>query len=153
MTPLFIGSDHAGFDLKERIRKHLRDQGRNITDVGTYSTESVDYPDYSRTVCEAVLEQNGFGILICGTGIGMSMAANRIPGIRAALCGSSFQARACREHNDANVLCIGERVTGPGIALELVDIFLTTPFAAGRHTRRVALFDPEGADHSPCVLP
>jgi ribose 5-phosphate isomerase B len=104
-------------------------------------------------VCEAVLENNSFGILICGTGVGMCMAANRFPGIRAALCAYTFQARACREHNDANVICIGERVTGPGLALEMIDLFLSTPFSGGRHARRIALFDPLAETHSPSMAP
>ncbi len=149
MTPIFIGSDHAGYALKARIIEHLRAAGREVKDFGAHSSESTDYPQYSKPVCEAVLANNGLGILICGTGIGMSMSANRIPGIRAALCAYTFQARATREHNDANVLCLGERVTGPGIALELVDTFLSTAFAGGRHGRRIAQFDPTAGEYSP----
>lgn len=151
MPALFIGSDHAGFALKEVLIAHLREQGATVTDLGTHSAESTDYPNYAKPVCEAVLAHNGLGILICGTGVGMSMAANRIPGIRAALCAYEFQARACREHNDANILCLGERVTGPGLAITMLDAFLETPFAGGRHSRRIALFDPAADEYSPQI--
>lgn len=151
MAIISIGSDHAGLALKELLTAHLRDQGHDVTDFGTHSPQSTDYPEYAQAVCQAVLGNNGFGILICGSGVGMSMAANRIPGIRAALCAFEFQAKACREHNDANILCMGERVTGPGLALSMADIFLATPFEGGRHSRRIGLFDAEAGAHSPKV--
>lgn len=138
---IFIGSDHAGFDLKTGVCDYLVTQGFKVTDLGTHSKDSCDYPESARNVCEAVLENNGTGILICGTGIGMSIAANRFKGIRAALCTHEFHARATRQHNNANVLCMGERVTAPGLAVELVRIFLETPFEGGRHERRVSLIE------------
>jgi len=141
MTPVFIGSDHAGFRLKTLIVNHLRATGREVKDFGAHSAESADYPQYSAPVCAAVLADNGLGILICGTGVGMSMAANRVPGIRAALCACTFQTRGAREHNDANVLCLGERVVGAGLALAIVDAFLQTAFEGGRHQGRIAMLD------------
>lgn len=141
LPPLFIGSDHAGFSLKAAVIEYLKSEGRAVTDLGTHSADSCDYPQAARAVCKAVLENGGQGVLICGSGIGMSIAANRCPGIRAALCTHEFHARACRQHNDANVLCLGERVTAPGLALELVKIFLQTGFEGGRHARRVELID------------
>jgi len=135
-----IASDHGGFELKAEIRKHLEERGFQIKDFGTYDEGSCDYPDYSRKAAQAVAEGScEKAILICGTGIGMSIAANKIPGIRAALCGDCFSAQATREHNDANVLCLGARVTGPSLALMLVDIFLDTPFSNDpRHMRRIS---------------
>ncbi|CAK7010075.1 MAG: Putative sugar phosphate isomerase YwlF [Desulfovibrio sp.] len=134
---VYMGSDHAGLALKETLCSALRDMGWTVEDVGAYTGESCDYPDFAHTVCTRVLETGSFGILICGTGIGMSMTANRHKGIRAALCTHEFHARATREHNDANILCLGERVTAPGLAVELAKIFLTTEFAGGRHQRRI----------------
>lgn len=151
MTPVCIGSDHAGFALKTLIIEHLRATGRDVKNFGAHGPEPADYPQYSAPVCEAVLAGNGLGILVCGTGVGMSMAANRMPGVRAALCTYAFQARASREHNDANVLCLGGRVTGPAVALELVDIFLSTPFSGGRHLGRILQFDPAAGNHSPYI--
>lgn len=141
LPPIFIGSDHAGFTLKSAIFEFLKQDGRKVTDMGTYSMESCDYPNSAQAVCKEVLAKNGVGILICGTGIGMSITANRIKGIRAAMCTHEFHARAARQHNNANVLCLGERVTAPGLALELLKIFLNTGFEGGRHERRVALID------------
>lgn len=138
---VFIGSDHAGFALKEIIINFLNGRGYSIEDLGPEAATSCDYPLYADKVCQKVLDENHPGILICGTGIGMSMAANKHAGIRAALCTNEFHARATRQHNDANVLCLGERVTGPGIAMELARIFLETPFEGGRHQRRIDLFD------------
>ena len=135
---IFIASDHAGFDLKTVILKTLKEEGWNVEDMGTYSCDSCDYPDMAHKVCRNVLEKNCPGILICGTGIGMSMAANRHPGIRAAVCTHEFHARTARAHNNANILCLGERVTAPGLAAELVRIFLATEFEGGRHERRVS---------------
>lgn len=147
MALVYMGSDHAGFGLRGAIARHLRDKGHDVRDLGPDSPESCDYPVFARKVCEQVLADAGsFGILVCGTGVGMSMAANRFPGIRAALCACEFQARAARQHNNANVLCLGERVTGPAVALEMADLFLSAPFEGGRHQRRIALFDgPRGA--------
>lgn len=142
MSHVFIGSDHAGLQLKEQLIEHLTAMGHSIEDMGTHSKASCDYPLFAEAVCKGVLAHpESFGILVCGTGIGMSMAANRHPGIRAALCACEFQARATREHNNANVLCLGERVTGVAIALEMARLFLETPFEGGRHLRRIELFD------------
>lgn len=135
-----IGSDHGGFELKESVRKHLTEQGIEVLNLGTDSTESVDYPRYGFAVGDAVIKGKAdLGIVICGTGLGISMAANKIPGIRAALCTETFSARMAREHNNANVLALGGRVTGVGLALDIVDIFIKTTFAGGRHARRVDL--------------
>jgi len=133
-----IGADHAGFELKEKIRKLLSDQGIEVADEGTHSAESVDYPDYARKVAEAVAG-NGTqrGILVCGSGIGMAMAANKVHGIRAAHVTSEQEARLSREHNDANVLTLGGRVLDEATALRIVQTFLNTKFEGGRHQRRV----------------
>lgn len=142
MAHVILGSDHAGFALKVLLVDHLRARGHEVTDLGPATSQSCDYPLYARAVCEKILHEPGaFGILICGTGIGMSMAANRFPGIRAALCTTEFQVRATRQHNNANILCLGERVTGPGLALVMADLFLEIPFEGGRHALRVAQFD------------
>lgn len=138
---IFIGCDHAGVDLKNEVITFLQGKGFSVEDFGTHSCESVDYPGIAAKVCDAVLAKQGYGILICGTGIGMSMAANRKQGIRAALCTHEFHAKATRAHNNANVLCLGARVTASGLACELVDMFLTTPFEGGRHIRRIDLLD------------
>lgn len=138
-----IGCDHAGFYLKGAVMKHLEDAGYAVKDVGTYSEESCDYPDIAVELCGKITSgECAKGILICGTGIGMSMAANKVKGIRAACCSDTFSARFTRLHNDANVLCIGARVVGEGLAIDLVDLFLTTPFEnSGNHPRRVAKVD------------
>ena len=135
-----IGSDHGGYLLKEQIRKHLDTLGLPYTDCGTFSEDSCDYPDYARKVCEAVLSGAcEKGLLFCGTGVGVSIAANKFRGIRAACCSDTFSAKYTRLHNDANVLCLGGRVVGPGLAEELVDVFLNTPYSGGeRHDRRLA---------------
>ena len=134
-----IGSDHGGFALKEEIKKHLTEKGVPFRDFGTDSEDSCDYPVYAEKVCRAVTAGEAeLGILCCGTGIGMSMAANKIRGIRCACCGDCFSAEMTRRHNDANVLALGGRVLGVGLALEIADIFLDTPFEGGRHARRVA---------------
>lgn len=135
-----IGSDHGGYLLKEELKKHLTEKGYELCDFGTDSTASCDYPIYAEKVCRAI--QSGEcekGILICGTGIGMSMCANKCEGIRAAVCGDHFSAEFTRRHNDANVLCMGARTIGPGVALQLADIFLTTEFEGGRHEKRIAM--------------
>lgn len=136
-----LGCDHGGFDLKEVIAGRIKEAGHEVEDLGCESPVSVDYPDFAKAVCAAVSEGRcQRGILICGTGIGMSMAANRFPVIRAALCHEEFTARMSREHNDANVLCLGARVIGPGLALEIVKVWLATEFAGGRHQRRIEMF-------------
>lgn len=135
-----IGSDHGGYLLKEELKEHLIEKGYELKDFGTDSTASCDYPVYAEKVCRAI--QSGEcekGILICGTGIGMSMCANKCKGIRAAVCGDHFSAEFTRKHNDANVLCMGARTIGPGVALQLADIFLTTEFEGGRHEKRIAM--------------
>ena len=135
-----LGSDHGGYALKEEIKRHLAERGVPFTDFGTDSEESCDYPVYADRVCRAVTAGEAEkGILCCGTGIGMSMAANKIRGIRCACCGDCFSAEMTRRHNDANVLALGGRVLGVGLALEIADIFLDTPFEGGRHARRVGM--------------
>ena len=136
---VIIGSDHGGFRLKQEIRNLLEEMGIAYEDVGCDCSDSVDYPDYALPVAERVAKgEFDRGILVCGTGIGMSIAANKVKGIRCAVVSDEFSARMSREHNDANVLALGERVVGPGLAREIVRIWLTTDFAGGRHGRRVA---------------
>ena len=133
-----IGSDHGGFLLKDEIIKHLKHQNIECTDFGCFAAEAVDYPDIGQAVGEAVAKgEYDKGIICCGTGIGISISANKVPGVRAALCGDCFSARASREHNDANVLALGERVIGVGLAKMIVDIWLSSEFLGGRHGRRV----------------
>lgn len=133
-----IGCDHAGYLLKADIIKFLESKGLEVKDFGTNCGDSVDYPDYAQAVAEAVANQEcEKGILICGTGIGISIAANKVPGIRAALCTNSYMAKLSRQHNDANIVAIGERVIGPGMALEIIETWLETEFEGGRHQRRV----------------
>uniref|UniRef100_I2Q0A5 Ribose 5-phosphate isomerase B n=1 Tax=Desulfovibrio sp. U5L TaxID=596152 RepID=I2Q0A5_9BACT len=139
---VFIGSDHAGLTLKSAIIAHMAQAGHDVNDLGPATADSVDYPNFAMAVCIKVQATPGSaGILVCGTGIGMSMAANRIPGIRAALCLNEYLARMTRLHNDANVLCLGERVVGEGLALSIVDVFLATAFEGGRHQRRIDLIE------------
>jgi ribose 5-phosphate isomerase B len=137
-----IGSDHGGYELKLEVIKHLQERGFEVRDYGCDSNKSCDYPVYAKAVSEAVASgECELGILICGTGVGMSMAANKVEGIRAALCSDCFSAKATREHNDANILCMGARTIGPGLALMIVDIFVDTPFSNDeRHIRRIKLF-------------
>lgn len=133
-----LGSDHAGLKLKKEIIEHLKGKNIEFKDLGTDTEESCDYPDYAKKVAIQVADKNyDLGILICGTGIGISIAANKVPGIRAALCSDTFSARASREHNNANILALGERVVGVGLALDIVDTFLNSQFQGGRHQRRV----------------
>jgi ribose 5-phosphate isomerase B len=133
-----IGSDHAGFPVKEAIRKYLEGAGYAVDDQGTSSEDSVDYPDYGKAVGERVAtKQDDLGIVVCGSGIGISIAANKVPGIRAALAHNVITAQLAREHNDANVLALGARIVTPAAALEMVQTFLTTPYAGGRHQRRL----------------
>lgn len=146
-TSIFIASDHGGWRLKGELQAYLENRAASIVDLGPDCAESCDYPPFARAVCQQVLDnQSSMGILVCGTGLGMSMAANRIHGIRAALCWNEFTARMAREHNDANVLCLGERVIGPGLAAAITDVFLATEFRGGRHLRRINLIDSPGAE-------
>ncbi|MEG1316976.1 MAG: ribose 5-phosphate isomerase B [Oscillospiraceae bacterium] len=135
-----IGSDHGGFALKQEIMKHLSEKGLEFKDLGTYNEESCDYPIYGEAVGRAVASgECERGIIICGTGIGISISANKVRGVRAALCGDCYSAEYTRRHNDANVLALGARVLGSGLALKITDIFLSTDFEGGRHARRVDL--------------
>ncbi len=138
-----LGSDHGGYGLKQEVIKHLEERGIEYKDYGCYSEESCDYPIYGKKVAEAVAGgECEFGIIICGTGIGISISANKVPGIRAALCHDCFSAQATREHNNANILAMGARVIGPGLALKIVDIFLDTPFSnEERHIRRISMIE------------
>ena len=138
-----IGSDHGGFALKEAIKKHLEERGLEYKDYGTYSDASCDYPVYGRAVAKAVAAgECQLGILICGTGIGISITANKVPGVRAALCSDCFSAEATRLHNNANILALGARVLGEGLALKIVDTFLDTPFSNDeRHIRRISMIE------------
>lgn len=135
-----IGSDHAGYGLKLKVIDHLKELGYEVLDVGTDSEASCDYPVFAHRVCKNIQEGvTALGILVCGTGVGMSIAANKHRGIRAAVCSDTFSARLTRQHNDANVLCFGERVVGAGVACDLVDAFLGAEFEGGKHARRVDL--------------
>ena len=134
-----LGADHAGYEMKDLLKSWLEERGYTTLDLGTNGPESVDYPDYGRAVAEAVAGGDaGCGILVCGTGIGISIAANRVPQVRAALCRSGLEARLSREHNDANVLALGARITGMEAAKDCVEEFLNTPFGGDRHANRVA---------------
>lgn len=138
-----IGSDHGGFEYKTKIAEYIKTLGYQVEDLGTNSTKSCDYPIIAKEVAQSVSD-NKFdrGILICGTGIGMSIVANKVKGVRAALCSDTFSARLTREHNNSNVLCLGQRVIGLGLALDIVDIWLKTEFSNDeRHTRRISLIE------------
>ncbi|GHU50574.1 hypothetical protein AGMMS49975_01880 [Clostridia bacterium] len=139
VPPLVLGSDHGGYELKQELINHLTEQNVPYIDLGTYSNDSVDYPDYADKVCSYILEGKAVrGVLVCGTGVGISIAANRHRGIRAALCGDVYSARLTREHNDANVLCLGGRVLGAGLAAEILDTFLAAEFSnEDKHLRRL----------------
>jgi len=140
MSKILIASDHGGFKLKSEIIKYIKELGLDIEDFGCYNTESCDYPVYAKLVAEKIIEDKSGdikGILVCGTGIGMSIAANRYKGIRASHCTDTFSARMTRMHNDSNILCLGERITGVGLAIDIVDIWLNTPFEGGRHQKRI----------------
>ena len=140
MTKVFIGSDHGGYNLKEKIKEVFVPLGYEFEDMGTNSLESCDYPVFAEKVSQKVIETNGRGILVCGTGIGMSIAANKFKGIRASHCTDTFSARMTREHNDSNILCLGERITGQDLALDIVKIWLETSFSNGeRHINRINL--------------
>lgn len=141
-----IASDHAGLSLKLAIKAILEAEGHSIHDLGTHTPESIDYPDYAHNLTEAITSgQAPFGILICGTGIGMAIAANRHPGIRAAVLHDSTEARLTRAHNNANIACFGARTIGIETALDALRVFLNTPYEGGRHDRRLAKLDPPGA--------
>jgi len=138
----FIGTDHAGFEVKPFVIDYLQKKGIEVEDVGTYSTESVDYPDFAHKVAEAVLANEGTkGILICGSGIGMSLAANKHKGIRAALCHDYYTAEMARRHNNANILCFGARIVGLGVIESILEAWLSHEFEGGRHERRVKKID------------
>ena len=141
---LIIGSDHGAVDLKEEVKRVLKEEFAEVEveDVGTFGTESVDYPDVAEKVCTPVANgEADRGIVLCGTGIGISIAANKIKGIRAALCHDTFSARATRAHNNSNVLCMGERVIGECLALDIVDMWLKTDFEGGRHQKRIDMLE------------
>jgi len=141
-TPIVMGSDHAGYALKEFIKEHLTDSDFKVEDCGTYSEDSVDYTDFGIQVAQKVSSgEFQRGILICGTGLGMSMVANRIKNVRAALCHDIFSAMMSRQHNDSNILVLGGRVIGSGLAKEIVNVWLKTPFEGGRHKNRIEKFD------------
>jgi ribose 5-phosphate isomerase B len=145
--PVWIGNDHGGYELKLAVVRHLREQGLPVHDAGSHSTEIVRYPYYASEVCNAIRTgEAGRGILICSTGIGMSIVANRHPGIRASLCTSTFMGRMTRAHNDSNVLCLGGKITGITEALDILDVWLNTPYEAGRHAISLKLIcDAEDA--------
>jgi len=135
----YIATDHAGYVIKAYVKEVVIDLGHEIIDLGPDSADRVDYPDYAKKCAQAVLEDKGsFGILICGTGIGISISANKVPGIRAALCHDHYTAKLTRLHNDANILCFGERVVGKGVIADMIEAFANTEFEGGRHAERVA---------------
>lgn len=138
-----LGCDHLGFTLKEAIKEHLEAKGINVVDEGCHGTESVDYPVYSKKVAKAVALSCGaaLGIVICGSGVGVSLAANKVAGVRCCLCSDTYTARMSRAHNDANVLALGALVAGKNLALDIVDIFISTEFEGGRHARRVGMLE------------
>jgi ribose 5-phosphate isomerase B len=138
-----MGSDHAGFGLKEHLKRTLGEMGVEIEDLGTHDEGSTDYPDYAHALAKGIADGTfELGVLVCGTGQGMNMAANRHPGVRAALCTSTFAAHMAREHNDANVLCMGSRIVGIGLADDILKSFLGAEFEGGRHARRVGKIEP-----------
>ena len=135
---ILIGSDHGGYKLKQEIIKYLNELGHTVEDCGCYTDVSRDYPDIAQDVAKKLLSTGKRAILVCGTGIGMSIAANRFKGIRASHCTDTFTARMTRMHNNSNILCLGERITGTGLALDIVEIWLNTDFQGGRHERRIS---------------
>ena len=138
MVAVALGADHAGWELKESLKAWLIDQGHHVLDFGTHSPGAVDYPDYAAQVAEAVaVRKVDHGVLVCGTGLGMAITANKVPGVRAAVCGDTFTARISREHNDVNVLCLGARLTGRDNGREILKIWLDSTFSGDRHARRV----------------
>jgi len=155
ITSLYIGSDHAGFEMKEMLKKYIAEKPEfKLIDLGAFSQDSIDYPDIAREVCEKIVDEKGsLGILICGTGIGMMMTANKREGIRAAVCTVELMAKMARLHNDANVLCLGSRIIGADLAKHIVDTFLTTKFEDDeRHVRRIGKMEvnpqPENKDEN-----
>ena len=142
-----IGADHGGYLLKNLIVDHLKNNGHEVQDCGTNTSDSVDYPNFAKEVTSSITSETAeLGILVCGSGIGMSMAANKVNGIRAALCFNAYMGRMTRAHNNANVLCLGERVLGSGTALDIVDAFVNTQFEGGRHQRRIDKLTAIGDD-------
>ncbi len=135
-----IGSDHAAYGLKEHLTEHMRERGHEVTDLGGFAPEPIDYPVAGARVAEAVAKgEYDKGVILCGSGVGISISANKVPGIRAVVCSDAYSARMSREHNDANILAMGERVVGPGLAADILDAWLAAEFEGGRHARRVAL--------------
>jgi ribose 5-phosphate isomerase B len=150
MTRIATGADHAGFHLKHKLAEILREQGHDVIDLGTHSDERVDYPDFGAAVGRAVADGDAdLGLCVCGSGIGIAIAANKIPGVRAATVHDVTSARLAREHNNANVVCIGERLIGPEVAVQAIDAFFAAVFQEGRHTARVAKIDALLTDESP----
>lgn len=142
MARIAVGADHAGYALKQDIAAHLEGSGHEVIDVGTHSTDRVDYPDFGAAVGRAVAGDGAeLGIAVCGSGIGICIAANKVPGVRAATVHDATSAHLAREHNDANIICVGERLIGPAVAIEAVDAWLGASFEGGRHTGRVAKID------------
>lgn len=136
---IVMAADHAGYALKEFLKEQLSKKGHIVEDMGTYSSDSTDYPDFARKAAEAVMRGDfPMGIVICGTGIGVSITANKVPGIRAALCNELYSAQLAREHNDANILAMGSRIVGSGLALRIAETFVSTSFSGGRHGQRLA---------------
>ena len=147
---LVVAADHGGFELKDHLVDLLRERGRQVEDLGTNGPDSVDYPDFAALVASRVQAgEADFGVLVCSTGIGMSIAANRFRGVRAAVCTSAYMARMARAHNDANVLCLGGRVVGAGLAGDILEAFLRQGFEGGRHTRRIEKFENPDRRESP----
>ena len=142
MKKIILASDHGGFELKNEIKKYLQEQSYEVIDIGTNSSESCDYPIYAKQLCSKIINKEfEFGILFCGTGLGMQIASNKIKGIRAVCVSDTFSARMSREHNNSNVLCLGQRVVGIGLAKEIVDTWLNAEFASGRHQKRVDMLE------------
>ena len=137
MQKILIASDHGGFNLKNLIIKHLEEKNIDVQDLGCYNTDSCDYPLYAKKVAEGIEQESCRGILVCGTGIGMSIAANRYKNVRASHCTDTYTAKMTRKHNDSNILCLGERITGSGLAMDIVDVWLNTEFEGGRHQKRI----------------
>jgi len=150
VSTIALGADHAGFQLKEALKSWLIERGHQVVDYGTHSAESVDYPDYAAQVAQAVADGKvESGVLVCGTGIGMAIVANKVPGVRAALCSDLYTARMSREHNDANVLALGGRLMSPEMAVDILRMWLETEFAEGRHRRRVDKIVDLESRHAP----
>lgn len=141
---LLVGADHAGLPLKEALVAHLRAQGQEVNDLGTHAPDSVDYPDFAHRVASGVANGDApLGLLVCGSGVGMSITANKHAGVRAVVCSEPYSAKMGRRHNDANVLCLGARVVGVDLAIDILEAFLAAEFEGGRHARRVGKIEPE----------